>query len=202
MSKPTVSDRERDGLRGPVELCIEGEVTREYDRDGKSLELLGVDVDGSRWGTRWTYDSDGKLLRTTRIVRDCTYGASGEIVRRGPLHGTSVEQVYSYDQAGRLVSFTDGFGGRTDFRYDEQGRKTKVVTITPQPHASSGIPEFSAVIDFAERGNAIRLKGGVSPHCTTIATSQPKCKFGITMELLCNASCGATTRTDDSSIRN
>jgi len=159
-SKTTVSDRERDGLRGPVKLWIQDELTREYDRDGKILELLGVDVDGSRWGTRWTYDSNGRLVRTTTIVRARTYGASGEVLRRGPLDGTSVEQVYSYDQAGRLIGFTDGFGGRTDFRYDEQGRKTKVVTIAPQPHASSGIPESSAVIDFAERGNAIRWKGG------------------------------------------
>jgi YD repeat-containing protein len=151
---------ERAGLRGPVKLCVEDEETREYDRNGKILESRGVDVDGLRWGTRWTYESDERLVRTTRIVRDGTYGASGGVIRRGPLHGTSVEQVYSYDQAGRLISLTNGHGGRTDFRYDEQGRKTKVVTITPQPQAISGIPESSAVIDFAECGDAIRLKGG------------------------------------------
>ena len=55
---------------------------------------------------------------------------------------------------------TGGHGGRTDFRYDEHGRKTKVETITPQPHAKSGIPESSVVIDFAEHGNAIRSEGG------------------------------------------
>jgi len=135
-------------------------VTREYDRDGKILELRGVDVDRLRWGTRWVYDSDERLVRTTTIARDATYGASGEVLRRGPLHGASVEQVYSYDQAGRLISLTGGHRGLKDFRYDEHGRKTKVETINPQPHANSGIPEFSAVIEFAERGNAIRLEGG------------------------------------------
>jgi hypothetical protein len=30
----------------PVKLWIEDELTREYDRDGKILELRGVDVDG------------------------------------------------------------------------------------------------------------------------------------------------------------
>src|SRR5215472_4194167 len=43
-SKTAVSDRERDGLRGPVNLWIEHEVTREYDPDGKILELRGVYV--------------------------------------------------------------------------------------------------------------------------------------------------------------
>ncbi len=68
--------------------------------------------DGSEWVTAQTYDADGRLVKMVS-------GKPGQ---------SDIESTYFYDEAGRQLSIanSDGHGGRTDFRYDEHGRKTSV----------------------------------------------------------------------------
>jgi YD repeat-containing protein len=151
------SGRERDGLRNLVKTCIQGEMAREYDRDGKILELRCTDPDGFQWGTTSIYDADERLVKTVSIQR--AYGPEG-FVQKGPLSGTTIVETYSYDEAGRLLCISDSGGDRTDFRHDDVGRKTKVVTIAPHPNDSGGISEASCAMEVAERGIAVRRRGG------------------------------------------
>jgi YD repeat-containing protein len=62
-----------------------------------------------------TYDADGRLVKTTT-------GKSGE---------PATESLYTYDDVGRLLSITSNpqAGGRTDFRYDAEGRKIAIQTF-------------------------------------------------------------------------
>jgi YD repeat-containing protein len=71
-----------------------------------------VQSGGSEWVTSQTYDAEGRLVKT----------ASDKLGEPG------TESVYAYDEAGRLLSITNSpkKGNRTDFRYDEQGRKTTI----------------------------------------------------------------------------
>ena len=129
-------DREQYGLRGPVKTCLEETTypgatspdgtriperkswyTREYDVEGRIVATRSRNSDGSEWVTRYTYDAAGDLLKTA-------WGKEGE---------PATETVNSYDDQGRLLQTTDS--GKPDnpvtFRYDEQGRKTKVQVSRP-----------------------------------------------------------------------
>ena len=53
MSKPVVSDRERDGLRGPVKEWISGIATRQYDMEGRSLSWRRKYGNNAEWGKAW-----------------------------------------------------------------------------------------------------------------------------------------------------
>jgi hypothetical protein len=69
----TTSDRERDGLRGPVRMSVAESETRfgktgatqEYDLDGRLLASRST-YPGSEWENTRTYDADGRVLRTTK----------------------------------------------------------------------------------------------------------------------------------------
>ena len=129
---PTMSDREKAGLRGPVKQYTEETIipgvqggpeirfseTTEYDPDGRILSTSRGSTDGSKWVTTKTYDADGRLDKTSS-------GKSGE---------PATESIYTYDERGRLKEVTnaDGKGNRTSYRYDEEGRKTEVKTLGPE----------------------------------------------------------------------
>jgi hypothetical protein len=67
------SDRERDGLRGPVRSCTEERTfdfgkavtTTEYDPDGRILSQRTVNADGSESVHTKSYDTEGRLLRSS-----------------------------------------------------------------------------------------------------------------------------------------
>jgi YD repeat-containing protein len=119
---PTMSDREKAGLRGPVKTCVEEttaqpngtkySTTTEYSPDGRLLTTRITNTDGSEWVTTQTYDADGRLQKTSS-------GKMGEPANESP---------YAYDGKGRLLTITGHpeKGGRIDFQYDEQGRKTSI----------------------------------------------------------------------------
>jgi YD repeat-containing protein len=127
--RPTISQREQDGLRGPVKSCVE-ETTyssttgpnglptapytswseRDYDQGGDILVRLDRNPDGSMWAVRDTYDASGELIKSTS-------GKEG---------GPSEVTAYSYDEQGKLISITTNGAPPVTFHYDEQGRKTKV----------------------------------------------------------------------------
>ena len=89
------SDRERNGLRGPVKLCSEERV-RTYDSsvesstyagDGRILERRRNQGDKSEWVTTYKYDDQLRLVSETNTSS-----------RQAP-----VEQAYSYDEQGRMT---------------------------------------------------------------------------------------------------
>src|SRR5262249_18975010 len=77
------SQREQQGLRGLVKTCVEEQThpgftdshgnkipetktvhTTEYDLAGRIVRTLWRNPDGSEWGTRYSYDAAGHLLKT------------------------------------------------------------------------------------------------------------------------------------------
>ena len=121
-----MSDREKAGLRGPVKTCTE-EITypasnylntTEYSTDGRVLAIRTPQPDGSEWVSSYIYDTNGHLVKTVS-------GKLGEM-------GTEIR--YDYDDAGRLLTTANGSesGNRTNFHYDEQGRKTTIQRFDPK----------------------------------------------------------------------
>ncbi len=121
-----MSDREKAGLRGPARTCVEENdlpdarkysTTWEYSPDGRLLTNRVTNPDGSAWLTIYTYHPDGRLAKVVS-------GKPGE---------PGSDTVYAYE-AGRLLAITKngGEGGRTEFHYDEQGRKSSIQTFDPK----------------------------------------------------------------------
>jgi len=157
-----MSDRERKGLHGPVKSCTEtsthpaitdaegethqyhSEHTTEYNTDGRILVTRSRNSDGSYWTTRRDYDASGRLLKVASGVEGQAFTAT----------------AYSYDQQGRLHNITPGDrpGSPAIFRYDEQGRKSKIEVSTPEDYrnvAFGGSP-------FEAADRAPNLPGGGS----------------------------------------
>jgi len=122
-----VSDREKAGLRGPAKTCIEENslpdgtkysTASEYNPDGRLLTTRMLNPDGSEWLTTHTYRVDGRLAK---IVS----GKPGE---------PGSETLYAYNEAGEVLAITNNGekGGRTDFHYDEQHRKTSIQYFDPK----------------------------------------------------------------------
>ena len=71
-----ISDRDKAGLRGPVETVLEEDTfsyangqqvmttTTKYTADGRILEERTKNPDGSEWAMSYTYHPDGRLLKT------------------------------------------------------------------------------------------------------------------------------------------
>jgi len=127
----SVSEREKDRLRGPVKSVLveqrfsspdgRGLLTStrtEYAPDGKTLEVRYNNSNGSVWTTTYVYQPNGNLVRT----------ASGKAGA-----APSSEAAYSYDEAGRLVEVKSG--GRTQARieYDAKGRKSVIEGYDSKP---------------------------------------------------------------------
>ena len=137
-----MSNREEKNLRGPVKTCVEETIypgvtgpdgtqiperkssqTTEYDVAGRILSVRFGNADGSEWVSRYRYGANGQLLKITS-------GNEGEPSR---------ERVYSYDDSGRPLKIIDGYtpDNPVTFRYDEQGRKTKVQVSRPEDYRSN-----------------------------------------------------------------
>jgi hypothetical protein len=132
---PPLSDRERAGLRGPVEQCTVETITppspdrpgvrfahtTKYDTMGRTLHLNSTLANGSKSIQSYSYDSQGRLLKTTW----------------SPPSGPPIETNYTYDEQGRLIGITGGyFGQDSTFQYDDQGRKTRIVRSELGPSSS------------------------------------------------------------------
>jgi YD repeat-containing protein len=128
-----MSEREKAGLRGPVERCTEQRVspavggipemkfsdTTEYDPEGRILRTSNTNPDGSKWVRTNTYDSQGRLLKTISEIA----GRSAE------------ETTYTYDEVGRIIGITANGQASlsTIFEYDDHGRKTRIVSSKVKP---------------------------------------------------------------------
>jgi len=123
-SSVPMSDRDKAGLRGPVQAYVEeslynefsSSTTTEYRRDGNLLSQRSVYHDGSEWLQTWTYDTTGRLT-------NYAFGKSGD--KPG-------ETTYEYDDSGRLLTIKNADSGeKTRFQYDERGRKISIKTFNP-----------------------------------------------------------------------
>lgn len=113
-SSTSASNRERAGLRGLVrKVTSDGRIT-EYDLNGN--ELLSV-YENSKWVITRTYNNAGHLQH---------------LISKQP-DGKTVEEKYTYDSAGRIQSIVDNRGNQATFTYDDQGLKTGVRSVMPQP---------------------------------------------------------------------
>jgi YD repeat-containing protein len=123
-----MSDREKAGLRGPVQQCTEERTTpafenfpatsyvsiNKYSPEGRLLQTsFGNSVESAQESsTTYTYDSAGRLLKKTATN-------SGSPVS---------ESNYQYDQKGRIISITGDPLEVSTFEYDDSGRKTRIVS--------------------------------------------------------------------------
>jgi len=146
--KTVVSDRERDGLRGPVKECIYAGERTQYDMEGRSLSWRTTRGSGTEYSKSWTYDGAGRLQKLTL----------------GNSNGSSSEHVYSYDESGRLQSITQSTGSQTAFQYDEQGLKTSVRAVAPQPDRGNVAIAEGAIFDYAEDGFRLTEGGIIATH--------------------------------------
>lgn len=161
-SGATMSDREKERLRGPVKSWtgestfpgmtnaesktspeVHSESTTEYDTSGRQLATLHKNSDGSQWVMRYSYDASGRLLKTAS-------GTEGQALS---------ETNYSYDHQGRLqmISQTDKPESAVTFRYDEQGRKSKIATSRPADYRANVATDRSP---FEAAEMAPNLPGG------------------------------------------
>jgi antitoxin component YwqK of YwqJK toxin-antitoxin module len=106
------TDREQDGLRGPVKSCVEG--------TGKRLITTEYGVDGRLLTTRTSYAHSGWV--------NTNYYSGGHLVKGSSAKSgePTTETLFAYDEAGKLkeIRHTDGKGNLTSSRYDQQGRWT------------------------------------------------------------------------------
>jgi hypothetical protein len=157
---PTMSDRDKAGLRGPVKTCVETtgpldgskySTTTEYSLEGKFLSSRNTNSDGSEWVRTQTYDDDGRLTKTI-------WGKVGE---------PGDESLYTYDGTGRVRTITNypEKGGRIDYQYDERGSKTTVQIFDPetlkrtQNSAFGGISPWDIAAGF---GGGVPIGGNIT----------------------------------------
>jgi len=152
---PTMSDREKAGLRGPVKTCVE-EIkdgskyltTTEYSPDGRLHTFRTTNSDGSEWIRTQTYDADGRLVK----------------IISGKMGEPSTEMLYAYDEAGRLLTITNspGMGCRIDFHYDRQRHKTSIQKFSPEVFKGNQGVMVESVWTAAQAGVGIPLGGSVT----------------------------------------
>lgn len=101
----------------------------------------------------------------TESMSEAEYAADGRLtVWRGRTFTGSVERVYSYDGSGRLISIISGGSGVTDeVRYDEQGKKVEVRTVSPRPGQQRNMATgVEIMFEVAEEGNDLNAGGSVT----------------------------------------
>jgi len=123
-SSQTKSDRDKAELRGPVKTVLDEQTflgtdgqqflistTTEYAPDGRILEERTKNTDGSEWVTSYTYDADGRLLKTVT-------GNAGSRDRS--------ETAYLYDEARRLIAVKSGDKNQTRYQFDDTAQKSAI----------------------------------------------------------------------------
>ena len=135
----SMSDREKAGLRGPVELYTEDHtfpavdnipartdtITTKFSLEGRILQSTNINASEAgpqEFSTTYTYDSAGRLLKKTSA---------------GPGSPTT-EIKYSYDEKGRITSITGDPLGISSFEYDDNGRKTRIMSAPSKPLVPEG----------------------------------------------------------------
>jgi YD repeat-containing protein len=126
--KSSMSDREKAGLRGPVQQCTEEQTIpafenmpsttyttiTKYTPDGRTLQSTtsnSVQAGPPEFSTTYTYDSTGRLVKKTVAS----------------LGSPASESKYSYDEKGQVISITDPLR-ISAFEYDDKGRRSRIIS--------------------------------------------------------------------------
>ncbi|HEV7318820.1 MAG TPA: DUF3990 domain-containing protein [Ensifer sp.] len=128
-----IAERDANGNLNGKMLDAAGRITREMHADGGNVNYAYNSfgdrtqvTDAMGYVTKYTFDQQG---RQTEIINDSleTYALSGDnVVSQGNLQ---IKTKIVYDQAGRVLSKTNGAGETTSFEYDARGN----VIATTQP---------------------------------------------------------------------
>jgi YD repeat-containing protein len=135
---PSMSDREKAGLRGPVQQCTEERTTPVFEN-----------FPGTSYVSINKYSPEGKLLQssTGNSVESAqessityTYVSAGRLLKKTTTNSGSPvsESNYQYDQKGRIISITGDPLGASTFEYDDNGRKTRIVSSPSKPLIPDG----------------------------------------------------------------
>jgi hypothetical protein len=134
--RPTLSDRERDGLHGPVKSVADEYSTTVFDRDGKILEWSGNTSHG-RVERKYVYDQSGRLVRISGSngdwVDEFRYDERSRKtrIRRVPARPEQGSRAYGIGAAFDAVSEGEIFdgGGRVETAYTERDQplETKIL---------------------------------------------------------------------------
>jgi YD repeat-containing protein len=154
--------RGRDGLRGPVKMCVE-ESASEY---GKSASTTEYGLDGQFLSSR--HEMDGKLSYSTSssdYQHTEVHDSQGRLEKSiwGKRGEPLSETLYTYDDAGRLLTFTNSGMNRFEFQYLADGSKISVQTFDPKiieqhQNSLSASPEW----DAAQGGSGVPMGGNVT----------------------------------------
>jgi YD repeat-containing protein len=134
--KSSMTDREKAGLRGPVQQCTEERTNpafenfpatsyvsiNKYSRDGRILQVTTSNsiAPSQTFSTTFAYDPTGRLLKQT-------------ITNPGL---PAVESKYNYDDTQRLTSITGNAAQTSTFEYDDQGHKIRIQSLAVKPDSA------------------------------------------------------------------
>jgi YD repeat-containing protein len=107
-----MTEREKNGLRGPVKTCASSTTRWSYRPDGSLAEVQHRNPDGSEWTTMYVCDEAGRLSE----VRS----------ERGVL-------AYHYTPRGEFDRITSGERIVESWGRDERGRKTRTQHLEAPP---------------------------------------------------------------------
>jgi YD repeat-containing protein len=151
----------RDGLRGPVKMCVES--ASDY---GKSVRTTEYGIDGQLLTSR--HEMDGKPSYSTSssdYVHTEVHDSQGRLEKSiWGYRGEPVsETLYTYDDAGRLLTFTNTGINRYEFHYQPDGSKVSIETfdrkiIEQHQNSISASPEWVA----AQAGSGVPIGGNVT----------------------------------------
>ena len=128
-ANPTMSEREKDGLHGPVEECTVETIHPPRNPNlsaWRAVTTTKYGPDGRVYQHGYTYDNGSKRVQYR------TYDAEGRVLTEAwdGVGGPS-ETIYTYDVQGRLIGITGERGLNTTFEYDDQSRKTRIIKSEP-----------------------------------------------------------------------
>ena len=155
----TVVHRERAGLRGPVQTCIEetlwsatpstpesrAKTSTDYDRAGHEVRTCHAGTDGSESEILRDYDAAGRLTKfrwqsaTDHNEQTYTYDDASRLTREtfsssssAPGRNKSLE--YSYDPSGKPLSIVNTLATaeHSHYSYDGQARMSILQTFDPE----------------------------------------------------------------------
>jgi len=145
-----MTEREKNGLRGPVKTCASSTTRWSYRPDGSLAEVQHRNPDGSEWTTMnvcdecvvesWGRDERGRQTRTQHLEAPPA-GAVGYNVEGGayPAEGaTTITTVYGDREQPLEILFHDAdrrLVNRVEFVYDEAGRLIEETWNQPFPAA-------------------------------------------------------------------
>lgn len=154
--------RGQAGLHGPVKMCVE-ESASDY---GKSASTTEYGLDGQLLTSR--HEMDGKFSYSSSSsdwVQTEIHDSKGRLAKSiwGKRDEPVSETLYTYDEAGRLLTFTNSGQNRFEFHYGADGSKTSVQTFDPKAIEQTRDGAFAgSAWEGAQSGFGVPMGGNVT----------------------------------------